>query len=72
MADSRHSGALLLGGHHAQIKVTQDVVYELSGEKVVMPVGSIAQSSLELETEPLAVESFHMIASHCCASVSLR
>lgn len=31
-----------------QIEVTQDVIYELSGEKVTMPADSIVQSSSEL------------------------
>jgi hypothetical protein len=30
------------------IEVTQDVVYELSGEKVIIPAGSIVQSPSEL------------------------
>ncbi len=34
------------------IEVTQDVVYELAGEKVVMPAESIVQSSSELAEAP--------------------
>jgi hypothetical protein len=34
------------------IEVTQDVVYELSGEKVTIPAGSIVQSSSELVEAP--------------------
>ena len=34
------------------IEVTQDVVYELSGEKVTIPADSIVQSSSELVEAP--------------------
>lgn len=34
------------------IEVTQDVVYELSGESVIMPVDSIVQSPSELVDAP--------------------
>lgn len=34
------------------IEVTQDVVYELSGEKVTIPADSIVQSSSELVAAP--------------------
>jgi len=34
------------------IEVTQDVVYELSGEKVIIPAGSIVQSPSELVGAP--------------------
>ncbi len=36
----------------SMIEVTQDVIYELSGEKVTIPADSIVQSSSELVAAP--------------------